>query len=667
MHKYNTQSGLALIIFLTIFLLSATGILLYRLNNRTGVMLEKQAQTARALAQAKEALIGYAATYVETHPDSPLHKIQQGFLPCPDYNGNGIEEGNCGDAGHSVIGRFPWRTLGLPPLRDGSGECLWYAVSGTYKSNPKLSPPLLPLITNNTDGLFIVKNADNVIIAPDTPEERAIAVIFAPGKPVVVIDVVIDQDGNEVIQEKIQKRDTTGSICGEGAIATDYLDVFNGISNARGDKDITNDTNDDIFKKRDFSTQFWVTSTPKDTPTFIQAPLTKTGFNDTLMLITHKDFKPVYERMNYWVAKQVAQCLKEYGKQYTREILLKHATKIENYRTEYTTQIQNYLDAHGTQCEKQCSEVCLDCEVKCESKCNCQSTCKENCKLECELECETEKPECTSLCQSSCQDACQDACQLKCDKCQSDCELYKSVHQNECDLCQSDCTEPLTTIKKYPWASQLDSLPVNHDDDYPDKIMWFGRIPDILTKSKNSDNDMPPNWVTDWTTIKTKTTLNGKRCFKRDDNLNNYEWGWWKEWREEVFFAVDRHHKPSATTYIWVKNNPKETLCILSQTANIKSECPVGSGNRNLPSNQLTINSTRKQSLVVIVAGRKLASQERTLPGDKVIIDNYLEADNIPLSKNFISKWATDDFNDAVCGIDKIGSSGEISCVNPPE
>ncbi len=637
MHKlYKTQSGLALIMFLTIFLLSATAILLSRLNNRTSIMLEKQAQTAQALAQAKEALIGFAATYAQTHPGQP-----QGYLPCPDYNGNGSGQLG-GKAGHSVIGRFPWRTLGLPPLRDGSGECLWYAVSGTYKNNPK------QVLANDTSGLFIVKNAD-VIIANDTPEERAIAVIFAPGKPIG------EQD-----------RSSTGNtnICGENALADHYLDDFQGINNATDNETLENIENSSVPEE-----------VPSLLPTFIQAPLTKQGanisFNDTLMLITPKDFEAayVYERMNYWVAKQVAQCLKEYGKQYTREILLKHATKIENYRTEYTTQIQNYLDAHdSTQCkEEQCSELCPNCEVKCESKCNCQSTCEEDCKLECELECETEtdKPECTSHCQSRCEDACQDACQLECDKCQSDCELYKSDQQNECDLCQSDCEEPLTTIKKYPWASKI--LPENHDDDYPDREnTLFGRIPDILTKSQNSDNDMPPNWATDWTTIKTKMTLNGKRCFKRDDNLNNYEWGWWKEWREEVFFSVDRHHKPSAITYIWVKNNPKKTLCTLSQMANITSECPVGGGDRNLPSNRLTINSTRKQSLVVIVAGRKLASQERTSPEDKALstIGNYLEPDNIPLNKKFISKWATDDFNDAVCGISRIGTSGEISCVN---
>jgi hypothetical protein len=645
---YNTQSGLALILFLTLFLLSSTGILLYRLNNRTGVMLEKQAQTARALAQAKEALIGYAATYAQTHLGQP-----QGYLPCPDYNGKGSAS-TCGDAGHSVIGRFPWRTLGLPPLRDGSGECLWYAVSGTYKNNPKR------VLADDTDGLFIVQNADDVIIAGNNPANQAIAIIFAPGRPI----------GG-------QDRRSTGNatICGKDAIADDaivdnaiagnYLDTFtNGINNATG--------NNTLKEKYSLSANFLVTSLPEDTPTFIQAPLTKQSvnisFNDTLMLITPKDFAPVYEAMNYWVVKQVIQCLEEYGKQYTRDILSQHNTDIANYRTTYETQIQNYLDAHGSpQCEKQCSEVCPDCDVKCKSKCDCQ------CDKKCQSECETGEPECTV-----CKSGCEEKCQSDCDDCQSDCEKFKEDHK--CDYCKSDCAEPLTTIKKYPWASELGSLPVNHDDNYPDQTnARFGRIPDILINSQNSDNDMSLNWA----------TLNGKPCFNGDGNtvpFEDYEWGWWKEWREEVFFAVDELHQPSAPeTYIWVKNNPEETLCTLSQIIlGTISNCPIvdNVNNVNLQLNLKRIylgTAELEQSLVVMVAGKKLAAQERTSHAEKVRIDNYLESNNIPGTgasdtipsgdEIFISKWAADDFNDAVCGIGEIESSGEITCVsaNPPD
>jgi hypothetical protein len=555
-------------------------------------------------------------------------------------------------------------------LRDGSSECLWYAVSGTYKNNPK------QVLANDTDGLFIVKNADNVIIAPDTPEERAIAVIFAPGKPI----------GG-------QDRRSTGNatICGKDAIADDatvdnaiagnYLDTFtNGINNATGNGTLKEDSS--------FSANFLVTTDSSNKSTFIQSPLKKQGveviFNDTLMLITPKDFEYIYSQMDFWVAKQVAQCLKEYGKQYTRDILSQHETDIANYRTTYATQIQNYLDAHGsTQCEKQCSEVCPDCDVKCESKCNCQSTCEEDCQLECGTG--------DSECKAACQLECEAACQPECDLCQSKCELDKIARQNECDLCKSDCEQPFTTSKKYPWASNLLDSPPNYIDNVDAR---FGRSPDNMNQSISaiSEVDLSSSWAT--------VILNGKPCFKGDGNtvhFEDYEWEWWNEWREEVFFAVDEHHEPSATTtYIWVKNSYERTLCTLSKIiADDISECPNPT-KRNRPQNKLTREykgTETRQSLVVIVAGRKLASQERTSHAEKVRIDNYLESDNIPGTgasdtippgnEIFMSKWATDDFNDAVCGIRECGidddedesecgiggieSSGEIFCVDPPE
>ena len=39
-----------------------------------------------------------------------------------------------------IIGRLPWKTFGLPDLRDGSGERLWYALSPNFRDNPSVSP-----------------------------------------------------------------------------------------------------------------------------------------------------------------------------------------------------------------------------------------------------------------------------------------------------------------------------------------------------------------------------------------------------------------------------------------------------------------------------------------------------------------------------------------------
>ena len=85
-----------------------------------------------ALAQAREALIAYAV-------DRPINAVVgPGYLPCPDLDDDGWAESTCGsmsgDSGQEQrLGRLPWKTLGLPDLRDGYGERLWYAVSSKYK------------------------------------------------------------------------------------------------------------------------------------------------------------------------------------------------------------------------------------------------------------------------------------------------------------------------------------------------------------------------------------------------------------------------------------------------------------------------------------------------------------------------------------------------------
>jgi hypothetical protein len=313
-HTYR-QSGAALIIFLTILILGITGILLSELNTRNKLMLENQEQTRRVLRQAKEALIAFAVTYADTHPGQP-----QGYLPCPDQDGDGDADASCSGKGYSVIGRFPWKTLGLPPLRDGSHECLWYAVSSTYKDSPK------QILTSDTDGLFtVVTNINgNPTVAPST--DRVIAILFAPGKML--------EGQNRGISEG-----ETPTECGSQGIKApvdpindieNYLDHYNysgvNIDNATG-----NNTFAFVSSKSGTSGFFAVDNQPvvsTSLPIFINAPLTfatytdngkekvNTGkiiFNDNLMLITPQDFEPIYKMMDFWVAKRVRDCLDQYA------------------------------------------------------------------------------------------------------------------------------------------------------------------------------------------------------------------------------------------------------------------------------------------------------------------------------------------------------------------
>jgi hypothetical protein len=79
--------------------------------------------TQRALAEAAEALAGFARARRCIAGGGSVAS----HLPCPD---TGVAEGVAAPACAPVaVGRLPWRTLGLAPLRDGAGECLWYERS----------------------------------------------------------------------------------------------------------------------------------------------------------------------------------------------------------------------------------------------------------------------------------------------------------------------------------------------------------------------------------------------------------------------------------------------------------------------------------------------------------------------------------------------------------
>ena len=171
----SAQRGVALLALLIIVLLATTYTLIGRLSS-PGIDTERQARASTALAQAKEALIGFAITYRDSHP-TPLSPPVFGYLPCPDTNNDGVSDA-CGLQDVSIIGRLPWKTLGLPPLRDGAGECLWYAVSGSAKDTPKTA-----IYNWDTTGQFIVLDAAGAVLAGATPHDRPLAVILSPGAP----------------------------------------------------------------------------------------------------------------------------------------------------------------------------------------------------------------------------------------------------------------------------------------------------------------------------------------------------------------------------------------------------------------------------------------------------------------------------------------------------
>src|SRR6266540_6710865 len=223
------QRGLALL-FLLILIGLAGAFFLITTMNKSGAALSlaRDQKTQAALDLAKQVLLSYVATvYAEKamNPTSPTNKGVPGYLPCPALSPPGIfpegsAAGSCGPAIVSAIGRLPWYTLDIEPLRDGYSECLWYAVSGTYKFSPNgatTNTSTSNMMNWDTPGLFDVLAADgSTYLAGNSPSARAVAVIFAPGPPLPGQD----------------RSNAGGANCRGNYTASNYLETANGVNNS---------------------------------------------------------------------------------------------------------------------------------------------------------------------------------------------------------------------------------------------------------------------------------------------------------------------------------------------------------------------------------------------------------------------------------------------------
>lgn len=282
------QRGIALLILLAIIGMGIMFALVAGLNKSAGDLARaRDLRTYSALAQAKAALIAYAVTYKDTHdnPGSSSYTVP-GYLPCPD-SGSSASEGqaasSCGSSLVSVIGRLPWKSLGLNALRDSSGECLWYAVSGTYKNNPNgvsTSTTTSNMMNWDTNGQFNVMDSDGTtFLAGSTADTNAVAVILAPGSAL---------SG----QDRTPAAGTSN--CGGNYTAAAYLETANGINNSA------------------------VSGTAGATSSFIAGTSSDT-FNDKLVYITRADIWNAIKKRtdfnNYLRAmtRRAAECTAKYG------------------------------------------------------------------------------------------------------------------------------------------------------------------------------------------------------------------------------------------------------------------------------------------------------------------------------------------------------------------
>jgi hypothetical protein len=288
-HLPARQRGAGLLILVALVSVVLLYAVVTGLSRSAVDMAQARAQkTSIALAQAKEALIAYAVTYKDTHDDPGTSSyIVPGYLPCPEMvatiSNEGVAAGSCGGTFVSQLGRLPWRTLGLDALKDGSGECLWYAVSGTYKNNPNGvsgSTTTSSMMNWDTNGQFNVMDANGTsFLAGSTPDTDAVAVIFAPG------GAVSGQNRTPVAGT---------AACGGNYTAAAYLETANGINNSV------------------------VSATASAQSTFIAGTSSST-FNDQLVYITRADmWNAIKKRTDFddnlrALTRRAAECTAMYG------------------------------------------------------------------------------------------------------------------------------------------------------------------------------------------------------------------------------------------------------------------------------------------------------------------------------------------------------------------
>jgi hypothetical protein len=166
------QAGAALLLMMVVMLLGTSWALVGAVNRVSRNTVNQETKTGESLRIAKQALLGYLAQQAASS-DVP------GKFPCPEAldqvgtANEGTTAGTCSTL--PVIGRFPWKTLGIEKPLDGSGEALWYVVGSSVRTAP------INFSTTGTLSLDGVANAVvAVIVAPGAPLDSASSSSTAP-------------------------------------------------------------------------------------------------------------------------------------------------------------------------------------------------------------------------------------------------------------------------------------------------------------------------------------------------------------------------------------------------------------------------------------------------------------------------------------------------------
>lgn len=285
------QKGAALIVLVLAFIMATSVLVISNYSiDRGKIAYEKR--TTEALALAKEALVSYAVTFHDNNAAGLM-----GFLPCPEFTSSPTEGEsigtNCGNQYDSYLGRFPWKSLGVKPIKDGSGNCLWYAVSGDYKNNIGYDRNNLnqasgmsrsEMLNQDSNGAFRIFDENLNVIDGQTPGSRVLAVIIAPGNPVTGQSRAFtagtqcggDFDSSHFL-ELFNTKDNRSISTGVGHLIDEFIASSNGFDSTFNDRIITI-SQDDIWDGIRKGSSFNVLM--KDTTQALAACIAQFGLNN---------------------------------------------------------------------------------------------------------------------------------------------------------------------------------------------------------------------------------------------------------------------------------------------------------------------------------------------------------------------------------------------------
>lgn len=281
--------------------------------------VKREQQTQAALQMAKQALLGHIARHYEKGISGTSGLSIR--LPCPDMDTSGFyeggAEGGCGSDNITVVGRFPWRSFDLDAVKDGYGECLWYVVSGNYKSQNDYKKSV---VNEDTYGLIRMFSSDN-LLAPQygqTPPSRLVAAIISPGQPLSGEDRSADTSDKGVLA------------CGGNYNPQNYLDAVAGFDNA-----YTPVTVGTVFDLVNFT------------------PQSKAG-NDRIFPVTRDEIMQVIQQRKDLENKQrnlvreLAECLRQYGLVSANKGRLPWPAPVDIVGSNNYADQENYNDSSGT-------------------------------------------------------------------------------------------------------------------------------------------------------------------------------------------------------------------------------------------------------------------------------------------------------------------------------